>query len=97
MRCIVPCLPWQWSCCVDLSGQVTPCVTKPAPLVEKGQFIDSIKSPLSSQDEIRNVLISPTQIQAAENMLSSLRWHFEAILGIKREAGGVIFREKLKD
>lgn len=44
-----------------------------APLGEKGQFIDFIKAPLGGQDEICNLLISPTQIQAAENLLSSLR------------------------
>lgn len=58
-------------------GQVTPAVfsvprdTKPDPLVEKGHFIDSIKAPLSSQDEIRNLLIPPTQIQAEKHALLS--------------------------
>lgn len=48
-----------------------PWETKPAPLVGKGQFIDSIKAHVGSQDEIRNLLISPTQTRAAKHTLLS--------------------------
>ncbi len=48
-----------------------PWETKPAPLVEKGQFIDSIKAHVGSQDEIRNLLISQTQAQAEKHALLS--------------------------
>lgn len=55
----------------SLSGQVTPSILCPpghkaCSSGGKGQFIDSIKAPLSSQDEIRNLFISPTQNQAAK-------------------------------